>query len=336
MKHLRKILFPFAGLYYLITYLRNKGYDWKLFSSKEFQLPVICVGNLSTGGTGKTPMTEYLIRLLKDSYKVATLSRGYGRKTEGYLDVSANDLSKNVGDEPLQFAQKFDDIRVAVSEKRREGIEILLSSSPSPELIILDDAFQHRKVKAGFQILLTTFSDIYSSDFLLPVGNLRESRKGAHRAQSIIVTKCPIELSINDREKIKKDLKTLPNQSVYFTAIDYDTKLEGNKGSISFEELSKRKVTLVTGIANPKPLVSFIKKQDIVFTHDAYGDHHNFTANEIRKLDTCECIITTEKDYMRLAPVLKNASIYYLPIRVKFLDKGALFNEEIIHFAKGF
>ncbi|MEY2867889.1 MAG: hypothetical protein RIR01_289, partial [Bacteroidota bacterium] len=194
MNLLRKILFPFAILYGLVTAIRNFLFDKGILKSYAFDLPIIAVGNLSVGGTGKTPQIEYLIRLLSTKYKVATLSRGYKRKSEGFVLADANVNAEILGDEPFQFFQKFPNIQVAVDANRKNGIEQLLSKNSKPEVILLDDAYQHRKVKAGFYILLTAYGDIYADDFMLPTGNLRESRSGAHRADVVVVTKCPPNL----------------------------------------------------------------------------------------------------------------------------------------------
>jgi tetraacyldisaccharide 4'-kinase len=189
MNLLRKILFPFAILYGFITSIRNFLFDTGILRSYSFDLPVIAVGNLSVGGTGKTPQIEYLIRLLSDKYKVATLSRGYKRQSEGFVLANSTSDAVQLGDEPFQFYQKFKNIQVAVDANRKNGIEQLLSNSNAPEVILLDDAFQHRKVKAGFYIMLTSFGDLYCNDFMLPTGNLRESRNGVQRANVVIVTK---------------------------------------------------------------------------------------------------------------------------------------------------
>lgn len=336
MKHLRKILFPFTALYYIITLMRNKAYDWNIFSYKEYAIPIICVGNLNTGGTGKSPMTEYLVRLVKQKKRTATLSRGYGRKTKGYRIVKADSLAENVGDEPLQFAKKFEDITVAVCENRQKGISTLLELKSPPNLIILDDAYQHRRVKAGFQIVLTAYGDLYVNDYILPVGNLRESRKGVTRAQIIIVTKCPNNLSRIEREKIVKKINPLEYQTVYFTAIDYGKTFISEDSTISFAQIENKKITLVTGIANPKPFVEYLKNKGLDFDHKVYGDHHNFALSEIKELESCECIITTEKDYVRLHPLLTNKELFYLPIEAQFITNGNDFDKQVLNFINEF
>ena len=220
MKLLRKILFPIVPIYFIVTWLRNKLYDLGLKPSRCFAHPVICVGNLSTGGTGKTPTIEYLIRLLKKPYKVATLSRGYKRETSGFIIADDSATSKSIGDEPYQFHSKFRDITVSVDANRQHGIEQLLKLKQS-DVILLDDAFQHRKVKASFNILLTCYNDLYCDDIVLPTGNLREPISGAKRAHSIVVTKCPMNLSSFEKEKIRVKLSILNHQQVYFSSISY-------------------------------------------------------------------------------------------------------------------
>jgi len=316
MRQLRKILFPFSVIYHGITMLRNWGYDQGILRSKAYDFPVVVVGNLSTGGTGKSPMAEYLIRLFQDDYAVATLSRGYGRKTRGYIKVGSHMRSQEVGDEPLQFARKFDKVAVAVCENRQEGVSRLMKETPEPELIILDDAFQHRKVKAGYYILLTAYDALYSDDLILPAGNLRESRRGAQRAQSIVVTKCPGELSPTEQSSIWKKLDPKPGQSVFFTSITYSNVIVSTDEQMPLQKLSDIPFALVTGIANPKPLLQFLDKQGLKYRHYKFGDHHDFALSEIKMLQQQKLILTTEKDYMRLQGKLDQTELYYLPIKV--------------------
>ena len=336
MRKLRLLLFPFAGIYYLVTLTRNKLYDTGVFASKKYDVPVICIGNLSVGGTGKSPMTEFVVRLLQQEYKIATLSRGYGRKTKGYLDVKPDNQAAMVGDEPLQFAQKFSNIQVAVCEDRQTGIEKLLAKVNAPEVIILDDAYQHRKVEAGFNVLLTSFNDLYSNDFLLPAGNLREPRAGASRANVVIVTKCPEHITQQKRASIIDLLNLEKNQSVYFSKISYDEQVHYTEGAVPLNRIKVKNVTLVTGIANPKPLSMYLKTQGLSFTHKAFGDHHNFTNTEINELEKLDCILTTEKDYVRLRPLLKMKALYYLPIKTQFFDGEELLSQEIRSFVSKF
>lgn len=330
MRNLRKILFPIAVIYDLVTSVRNYFFDKGIFESKSYNLPIIAVGNLSVGGTGKSPMIEYLIRLLKNEYKIATLSRGYRRKSEGYVLGDINSTADDLGDEPMQFHNKFKGISVAVDGNRQRGIAELMKTI-SPEVILLDDAFQHRKVTAGFYILLTKYNDLYTNDLLLPAGNLRESRRGAKRADIIIVTKCPTDLSIEEKKEIAKRIEAETDQKLFFTTISYDQKVYNVNNNLPLSDI-KESITLVTGIANPSPLIGYLKEKGIVFEHLAYKDHHNFSDHEITMLSKRNLILTTEKDYMRLKGRLEN--VYYLPIQSKFLSDEKSFNQEIHSYIK--
>jgi tetraacyldisaccharide 4'-kinase len=333
VNHLRKLLLPFSALYWLATAIRNLLYGLGIKKSHTFNLPVIAVGNLSTGGTGKTPQTEYLINLLSPKYRTATLSRGYGRKTKGFIIAGKNDTAQTIGDEPYQFYSKFAHITVAVDANRVHGILQLLTLSPQPETIILDDAYQHRRVKAGFYILLTAYGDIYPDDFILPAGNLRESRTGAHRANVIVVTKCPPGLTGAQRQHIIKRLKPKPSQKVYFTCIAYDNAVYSGNGQLDVVALKNMPKILVAGIAKPQPFFNHLKGTgDIV---KQYPDHHEFTEtelNELNELANDKIIITTEKDYMRLKGKLPGGRLYYLPIKTQFLSGGGDFDNTILSY----
>ncbi|MCP9201412.1 tetraacyldisaccharide 4'-kinase [Gramella sp. GC03-9] len=332
MSKLRKILFPFSGGYHLITGVRNWMYDMGLLKSESYDLPVICVGNLNVGGTGKSPMIEYLIALLQDQCKVAVLSRGYKRKTTGFKLVETGDTVAEVGDEPLQFKTKFPDVLVAVEANRREGISRLQEFEP--EVILLDDAFQHRKVRAGFNILLTAYGDLFTGDLLLPAGNLRESASGASRANVMIVTKCPPQLSEEEKSKIILELKPKEDQRVFFSGIEYSEVVHSNFCKISLSEIPEKAI-LVTGIANPRPLLDYLIAENKVLEHFEFPDHHNFTEKEIRELETAPFILTTEKDYMRLKHSLPGEKLGYLPIRTKFLGSAkAEFDRIIMDYIK--
>lgn len=334
MKAIRFLLFPFALLYDLITSLRNLFYDKGIFKSTAFDLPVIAVGNLNVGGTGKSPQIEYLIRLLQDQYKVAVLSRGYKRKTEGFVLIDSNHSAADVGDEPLQFFKKFSKIAVAVDAKRVNGIQ-QLQTNVNPDVILLDDAFQHRKVKAGFYVLLTKYGDLYTNDFILPTGYLRESRRGAKRANVIVVTKCPQDLSEAEKQQIQQKLKANKDQSVFFSTISYYPQTKGSQ-QVTLENLKNFEIVLVTGIANPNPLLSFLDRQQCKVQHLKYPDHHNFSDQEIQKIQqTYEAIessnkilLTTEKDYMRLSDKIDDLS--YIEIEAQFLSDGNNFDQLIL------
>lgn len=320
-------------IYLLVTAIRNFLYDNGLFKSFGFPIPVIAIGNLSTGGTGKTPQTEYLIRLLSDKYNVATLSRGYKRKSKGFV-LGNNDSNADIlGDEPYQFYHKFPQIRVAVDADRKNGIEQLLSLNPKPEVLLLDDAYQHRRVKAGIYVLLTAYGDVYADDFLLPAGNLRESRIGADRAKVIIVTKCPPELSEAEMHNIVLKLKPKKSQKIYFTCIEYDNGVYSDTARLDIAEIKNVQKVLVAGIAKPKPFFEYLQQsEDDVL---AFPDHHDFTENELADLkerSKNKIIITTEKDFMRLKGKLPADKLFYLPIKSRFLKESDNFDKTILDY----
>jgi tetraacyldisaccharide 4'-kinase len=337
MKFLRFILFPFAIIYDAVTSIRNLFFNLGIFKQTNFKIPVIVVGNLSVGGTGKTPQIEYLIRLLKDSFKTAVLSRGYKRKTEGYVLLNDTHSAEDVGDEPLQYFKKFNKIDVVVDANRVEGISKLIADK-SPEVILLDDAYQHRKVKGSFYILLTKHDDLFTDDFLLPTGNLRESRSGAKRADVILVTKCPADLTEVSKNKITEKLKKY-NTDVFFTTISYDESTSGNK-SVLVDNLKNFEVLLITGIANPSPLLSFLNDKNVNFKHLKFPDHHHFTDNEIATIkkeyadlkSSKKLILTTEKDYVRLETSIEELS--FLGIQTSFLAEQKAFNSIIKNHIK--
>lgn len=327
MNILRKLLLPFSLLYRSILALRNLCFDKGWFESKSYTTPIICVGNLSTGGTGKSPMIEYLISFLKEDYKVAVLSRGYKRKTNGFREVLIDSKAEDVGDEPLQFKQKFPGIMVAVCADRQQGIEKIRIKA---DVILLDDAFQHRKVSASTNILLTTFNDLYIHDMVLPAGNLRESKSGAKRADLVIVTKCPEKHSYAKLQEIQYLLNLKPAQKIYFSKISYDESIYGVSETLPLSYLLDKNFTLVTGIANPKPLVEFLKQNQFNFEHKKFPDHHHFSNSEIKNLKEKEIILTTEKDFVRLQPRLNKFAVYYLPIKTVILREQEKFFKEFI------
>ncbi|MDO6813558.1 tetraacyldisaccharide 4'-kinase [Tenacibaculum soleae] len=340
MKLLRFLLFPFAVLYNVITTIRNWFFDIGIFKSTSFDIPVIVVGNLSVGGTGKSPQIEYLIRLLKDTHKVAVLSRGYKRKTKGFQIVNTSHKAIDVGDEPLQFFKKFGkEVTIAVDADRTNGIQQLLNFKTSPEVVLLDDAYQHRKVKGSTYILLTKFTDLYVNDFMLPTGNLRESRSGAKRASVIIVTKCPHDLDQKTKDTIIKKIAPEKEQQVFFTTISYDENIKGSAALLTISDLKEKEVLLVTGIANPDSLLSFLSEENIKYKHLAYPDHYNFTDNDIIKIknesktiSSETVILTTEKDYMRLNGKIDN--LCYITIKSTFLSDEEKFNQFVLSHVK--
>lgn len=339
---LRILLFPFACLYKVVTLIRNKLYDQGLRPSVEFDVPVICVGNLTVGGTGKTPMIEHLIRMLQNEYEVATLSRGYGRTTKGIRIASAADSALTLGDEPYQFYAKFGRrVRVAVGEERALAIPTILQEHPETQIILLDDAFQHRKVKPGFSILLTDYYRPFYNDFLLPSGRLRESRAGANRADVIVVTKCPPEISEDQMMKIEKSIRGYAEKPVFFTDIRY-----GNPTPFSNTLTSpSQDVILITGIGNAKPLVNFIKQNYNLVKHIKFNDHHTYTENDIAKLialrnsDPKLSFITTEKDKVKIdtpqfQSIISGLPLFYIPIEVDFIKGGKDFDEIVLNMVK--
>ncbi|MEM6722230.1 MAG: tetraacyldisaccharide 4'-kinase [Bacteroidota bacterium] len=334
MRRLRLILLPFSVVYGAVVFVRNWLFDNDYLKSTSYDFPVICVGNLSVGGTGKSPMIEYLIRSLKDTHKVATLSRGYKRKTKGFLLADASTTAADIGDEPLQFYHKFkDEIQVAVEAERTVGIETLRNLEHAPEVILLDDAFQHRKVTAGFQILLTPFYDLYANDFMLPAGNLREPISGAKRADVIIVTKCPKEISAEAQTKIQQKLRPKANQEVFFTTIAYSKTVQSDTEEVLLTDWKGSEFILITGIANPKPLLEHLNDQALQYTHLKYADHYDFSESDIETIQQKagnKKMLTTEKDFMRLQGSLEN--LYYLPIQVEFLQKETVFQKKVTDF----
>ena len=328
---LRKLLFPFAILYGFITSLRNYLYDKGILKSYSCDIPIIAVGNLNVGGTGKTPQIEYLIRLLSPNYNVATLSRGYKRKSNGFILADANATAESLGDEPFQYFKKFPKIQVAVDADRKNGIEQLLSQASKPELILLDDAFQHRKVQAGFYILLTAYNDLFCDDFLLPTGNLRESRNGAKRANIIIVTKCPSSISQIEQESIKKRIGL--DIPLFFSKIAYDDKVYNDIESIAVSEVKLKDKILFAGIANPNPFFDFLQAEnDEIIT---FADHHHFSESEILGIKNKaneKIIITTEKDFVRLKAKILKKQLFYLPIKSQFLISQEAFDQTILNY----
>lgn len=335
MNILRKIIFPFAILYGFVTSIRNFLFDKGILKSTSFDLPVIAVGNLSVGGTGKTPQIEYLIRLLSDKYKVATLSRGYKRKSEGFVLADENSNAEILGDEPFQFYQKFPNVMVAVDANRTNGIQQLLSQKEKPEIVLLDDAYQHRKVKAGFYILLTSYGDLFADDFMLPTGNLRESRSGAERASIVVVTKCPSILTEEEQTAIRSRLKLNYKQKLFFSFIDYDNVIYSKNEKISVNEIKSQSKILLAGIAKPKPFFDYLKNEnDECLT---FPDHHHFSDADLDSIQVKangRKIVTTEKDYVRLKDSKLVSQLYYLPIKSSFINHQQDFDATILEYVK--
>lgn len=335
MNMLRKILFPFAAIYGAVMQLRNYLYDNGYIRSYKFDQPIIVVGNLSVGGTGKTPQVEYLIRLLSSNYSVATLSRGYKRKSSGFVLASQQSNADILGDEPFQFFSKFPQIRVAVDADRVRGIQNLLALENAPQVILLDDAFQHRRVRAGFYILLSTYDELFVDDFILPTGNLRESRKGAKRANIIIITKCPSDMSFAERHKVLNKIQAKDYQQVFFSYTEYDHNVYSDVGSLPLRSVKMQNKILLAGIAKPKHFFDTLYREGDQLLE--FADHHDFSEKEILEITESlgeKLIVTTEKDFVRLNHRLPAGHLYYLPIKSAFLDDSESFDGAIINYVQ--
>jgi len=315
---------PFSWLYGLVVSIRNLMFDVGMLKSRTFPLPVICVGNITVGGTGKTPHTEYLIRLLSKDHQVAVLSRGYKRKSEGYVLATKDTPMAEIGDEPYQMKQKYPQIHMAVDKDRCHGIEQLMQKTvkPQSDVVILDDAYQHRYVKAGLNILLMDYHRLIHLDKLLPAGRLREPMSGSQRADIVIITKCPRDIKLMDRKGIKRSINLKNWQKIFFTTYKYPEQMEG---------LGENPL-LVTGIASPQQMVYDLQKIVPTFELMSFPDHHNFTEQDIDAIRTQAAgrtILTTEKDATRLHG-LDNMKV--IPIEVEFIEGKEKFDKMIKNY----
>jgi len=338
MAIIRILLLPFAALYHLITTVRNRLYDLKLKPSVRFDLPVIGVGNLAVGGTGKTPMIEHLIRTFQPEYAIATLSRGYGRATKGVRIANGHDTASTLGDEPFQLYKKFGQkVIVAVGEERALAIPHILDQFPTTQIILLDDAFQHRAVTPSMNIMLTDHNNLFYRDFLMPAGRLRESRNGAQRADVIVVTKCPHDISEERMMEVEVSIRKLTSRPVFFTKVRY-----GDPVSIGKPQALDGTVVLLSGIANHKPLEEFVATNYKLMKRVTYADHHVYTQADVRGLLNIVtahpdwCIVTTEKDKVKLeAPefreLVARIPLFYLPIEIEFIKNGKDFDEMVLN-----
>lgn len=345
---LKILLYPLSIVYSIVVWVRNKMFDLNIFHSVEFKLPVISIGNITVGGTGKTPHTEYIIRLLKENYKLAILSRGYKRKTSGFRIAGENSNFEEIGDEPLQIKNKFKDIIVAVDGNRVRGIKGILQKEPTTDIILLDDAFQHRWVTPGISILLVDFNQPVFEDTMLPAGRLREPVSERKRADIIIVSKAPFQLSAMEKRLLMMKLEAKPSQSVYFTGIRYSMpKAVFSDIDAVFIPFDKPtlSVLLVTGIANPDPLVEELDSRYAIFKHIRYPDHYSFLNSDIQHIQDVfdsmpgseKVILTTEKDSTRFLnfeyQVKNRERWHYIPIEIEFHQGDAeLFNRQILHY----
>lgn len=347
-------LYPLSLIYGFITGTRNFLFNTKVIKSHEFGIPVICVGNISAGGTGKTPHTEYIADLLRDKFNVAVLSRGYKRKTPGFLFADERSKVTDIGDEPMQIYRKYPDITIAVDRKRVHGAKKILEEKPETSVIILDDGFQHRRLTPGYSILLSDFNRLMIRDHLLPYGNLRESLHNMRRADIIIITKSPEKISPIQRRIIIKEISKAPYQRLYFTSIKYEAPLpvfsdaKDNYDLLKGHHKKNRGIVLVTGIANPEYMLEYMHKKFSEIIHVRFGDHHSYKEKDIKKITEAwkklqspeKYVITTEKDAVRLReftditePV--RTSIHYIPLSIHFLnDDKDEFDNLIINYVR--
>ena len=333
MKLLRKFLFFISPLYYIVSFIRNLLYDTSLFKSTKFNLPVIGIGNLAIGGTGKSPMIEYLIHLLSQEFNIATLSRGYGRKTNTFKIATKDSTHFDIGDEPLQFYNKHDNIIVSVDNNRVNGIQSLLQISNPPDVILLDDSYQHRKLIPGLSILLSDYNNLYYDDYILPFGDLREPRSSSNRADIVIVTKCPNNLSSSKKLEIKSKLQLKVSQKLFFSSINYsETVIIGNK-KVEFINFITQEFTLVTGLANSNHLVNYLSENKCDFNHLKFKDHYNYKSKDLDNVDRNVNILTTEKDYAKLIEVFPEMNVYYLPIKVG-IESNQEFDKIILSYCR--
>lgn len=351
MYKIKKILlYPFAILYGFVTSLRNRLYDWKLLKSTSFDIHTICIGNLAVGGTGKTPHVEHLIRLLRNDYSIATLSRGYKRKTSGFKLADDMSTADDIGDEPLQYKSKFSNVIVSVDASRVNGVKKLSALEAPPAVVLLDDAFQHRAIRCGLNIVVSEYNHLYLHDHLMPAGRLRENKKGIERADIIVISKTPERTTAIDMRNILKDIRSLPHQRVFFSWLKYGELYAFDKPSEimdTLNDLYRFRVVAFTGIGNPGPMLTYLKEYSADVLHIPFADHHNYTEADLRMIaDKFQAIeggnkilATTEKDAMRLMkPDLVNLAnklpLYILPIEVDFKDKTQEFNETILNYVR--
>jgi tetraacyldisaccharide 4'-kinase len=347
LKPIRILLFPFSLVYGAAIWMRNRLFDKNLIGSSSFNLPLICIGNLSAGGTGKSPMVEYILSRFSSTYKLAVLSRGYKRKTKGYVLATDATSALDIGDEPFLFHSKFSEVSVAVGEERIVAIPQLLHDRPDTQVIIMDDAFQHRWLKAGLNIILTDQNNLFTRDWFLPTGDLRDEKSSYKRGDILLVTKCRPDLTLEEADEIKQEIKPLDHQSVFFTSIRYAKPyhLVTNK---QIEINDQLEILLVSGIANPRPLKKYLADNSKTYYEMLYSDHRIFTIDDWKDIlkrfnqvqATDKIILTTEKDAVRLRKFhqeMRDVPVFALPISIEFLfDEGTAFNKAVEDFISGF
>ena len=346
------LLYPVALIYGAVTGIRNFMYSTGVLRSFKFRVPIICVGNITVGGTGKTPHTEYLVELLKSRYRVATLSRGYLRKSRGFRIADSSSSVADLGDEPMQIFRKHPDITVAVDRDRVHGVRKIIKSSAGVEVIILDDGFQHRRLTPGYTILLTDYNRLMIRDHLLPYGELRESRLAMYRADIILVTKSPADLQPIQRRLIAKEMDKAAYQNIYFTCIRYGEPVPVFKHAKTeddeIDETTSFGIVLVTGIANSDPLKEYLENQYDEVIHLRYRDHHKYSEKDLQRISGAlhdlasekKRVFTTEKDAVRLGEFTNIAeplrsSLYYIPVGIEFLNEDQdEFNNLILKYVR--
>lgn len=351
LKNIAKIpLLPLAWLFGLLTFIRNRLYDSGVLKSYSPQKHTICVGNLSVGGSGKTPLVSYLVELFKDEFKLATLSRGYKRKTKGFMEANMVSTSQEIGDEPLLYKTKFPFLYVCVDARRVNGVKKIISGEPNTQMIILDDAFQHRAIKCGLSIVVSEYDHLYYNDYLMPYGRLRESRSGIQRADIIIVSKTPEKTTAVDIRNVLKDIKPLAHQQVFFSYLKYGElySISNSKETIStLNDLFRYKLIVLTGIANPEPMLTYLREYAAGVSHLPFPDHHEYSSTDLNMIqkyyDSFEggnkVMVTTEKDLMRLKepaiwPIAQRMNIFVLPVEVTFKERTEEFNQTILKYAR--
>lgn len=327
----RWLLLPFSLLYALGVWIRNKFYDWGILDAKSYPINTIVIGNLAVGGSGKSPMVEYLITIFSERYRTAILSRGYARNTKGFLTVNIYDTTTQVGDEPLQFKRKFPKITVAVCEDRRVGIEQLM---PNHDLIILDDAFQHRRIRGKVNILLFEYSSLLKPIIPLPTGNFRDLMNQTKRAEIIVITKCPSHIPQTDKDIIERKIRKYGNRPIFYSFIDYGQATHSTDASV-LNTLKNHSVLLVTGIANPTPLKQYLVEQAQEVTSMEFPDHHPFSDKDYKNIlnhfshieSSNKIILTTTKDLQRIdLERFKGIPLYHLPITTAFYEEKVFQN----------
>ena len=336
---IRRLLFPIAILYGLILSIRNGLFNIKIFKSQHTTIPSIGIGNLSIGGTGKSIVVDYLITKLQMNYIISVISRGYGRKSSGFIMANSSSTALEIGDEPFQFLKKYPKIRVAVGEDRVKAAKKFLKIDSKINLLIFDDVMQYRWIIPNHLVLTTTYKSPFYDDFPFPYGSLREFAKGKQRSETILVTKCPSGISKKDRLDFENKCKLSSSQKIFFTKINYSKSIINHKEKVGFDKLKNEKIILVTGVANPKPLVEFLNSKNIIFNHLKYRDHYNFNKTSIKKIKNeaaSSLILTTEKDYGRLSSFLKSDKLFYIPINLTFFSENEelVFNQRIESFIK--